>query len=332
MSAIFRAFGLAAVAILLLLSAGSAQTETAGDPYDTADVTDPTPYWGYTRFAAYLHGLADLTRATGTYHIRIQKAAQVREKTRQMKLETRRLELQQIRWERNFIWDMRQEEIERTIQYEEERARKRAPLTEILAGTSLNWLLGELKLDPDLLQRQSQPIEQVWLANISLVSTGGNAGMLRQKHLVWPALLQEEQFAESRQRVESLLEQARQDARKSKLSGQTVKDLLAAHRQLEEGITEEATREGSPWGPTHQVLALRFLRELKRAMLLLQNPQEANFLLEHVPRCGTVAELIGHMSKHGLKFGPASAGCERHYVALHSAFARESEARQRSKK
>jgi hypothetical protein len=70
-------------------------------------------------------------------------------------------------------------------------------------------------------------------------------------------------------------------------------------------------------------MANRFLAELKQSVLLLQNPKEAALLLDHTPRCKTVAELVQHMRENGLRFGPASAGSERYYVSLHDAFAQE---------
>src|SRR5262249_54708849 len=119
MARIVRLAGLGAVACLVLLSPGSAQTIRVVDPYPVTVVTRPSPYWGYVRsmYAAgdYLRGAAALTRANADYHVRIQEASQEREKTRRMKLETRKAELEHVRWERNFIFEMREEERQRAV-------------------------------------------------------------------------------------------------------------------------------------------------------------------------------------------------------------------------
>jgi hypothetical protein len=324
----FRAVGLALAFVLLLSPIASAQkvSPAAGDPYKSVVVTRPSPYWGYIRdpYDSTLHGLADLTRATGTYHIRIQQAARLREENRQLKLKTRRAELEHIKWEINFIREMRQEEIERTIKTEEHRARERPPMTEILAGTALNWIISGLKKDTAYpSDSRSKPLKQEWLNNVNFISTGGHAGMLREKQFIWPVLLQEERFAGAREKIESLFEQARQDARRGKLSGKVVKELLEQHKHLDESATAEATRMGAPWEPGQHIMAIRFLRELKQTLLLMQNPKEASFLLDHRPKCSNVTELVQHMRERGLTFGPASAGSEKEYLSIHDAIAQE---------
>src|SRR5262249_38607561 len=107
MARIVRLAGLGVVACLAFFSSGSAQP-AATDPYRITIVTAPSPYWGYTRspYGSYLHGVADLTRANAEYLVRTQEAAQEREKTRRMKLETRKAELEHIRWEKNFLFEM----------------------------------------------------------------------------------------------------------------------------------------------------------------------------------------------------------------------------------
>ncbi len=105
MNQLFRFGLLGALGCLLLALAGSAQTSSSADPYKLVIVTTPNPYWGYTRnpYASALHGRADLVRATADYHVRIQKAAQEREKTRKMKLDKRIDDLKRTKWADNFI-------------------------------------------------------------------------------------------------------------------------------------------------------------------------------------------------------------------------------------
>lgn len=285
-----------------------------------------TPYWGY---AATLHGMADLTRATAQYHVTIQKAAQERETTRRMKLETRKEELEHMKWERDFQWEMRREEQEKLIQYELERSRDRPSLTEIIAGTMLNTLLTELAKTSRPDDASSQPLKQEWLDAITFTSTGGNAGLLRHKELPWPVLLQDDRFASSRAILESQLENAREEARLGRVSKKTLEELLRLRRTLDEEVTEMMRKPGSVWLPRHHIQAMRFTRELNDALLLIENPKEAAFLLGARPKSQTVAQLVQYMRENGMKFGPATAGSERHYVALHAALAEEARQVQR---
>ena len=212
-----------------------APAANAEDPYEGGLVTRPSPYWGYTRDPYGLHGLADYTRASGEYLNLVQKAAQARERTRAMKLETRKKELEHMKWERNFLWDMRQEEVQRVIQHEEKRARERPPLTEVLAGTSLNWILADLSKESLPIDGVSQTITQEMLNKVNFVATGGNAGLLRQKELKWPVLLQASRLSDSRERVAALLDNARADLKKGNVTEETIRELLTEHKNLADG-------------------------------------------------------------------------------------------------
>ena len=86
-------------------------------------------------------------------------------------------------------------------------------------------------------------------------------------------------------------------------------------------LNDSGRPASSVWSPRHHIQALRFTGELKRTILLLENPKEAAALLAHLPPCKTIAELVHHMRENGLRFAPASAGSERHYVSLHAAMA-----------
>ena len=121
-----------------------------------------------------------------------------------LQLEERRIELEHMKWERNFQWEMRKEEEEKLIQYELERSRERPSLTEVVAGTMLNNLLAELSKSSSPPGAPSVAIKQEWLDNINFTSTGGNAGLLRQKELPWPVLLQEDRFAATRAEAEDI--------------------------------------------------------------------------------------------------------------------------------
>ena len=54
---------------------------------------------------------------------------------------------------------------------------------------------------------------------------------------------------------------------------------------------------------------------------MLERPDAAYYLTPLQGR--TVAELVAHMKKNGVRFAAATVGCERYYVALHRALADE---------
>jgi hypothetical protein len=75
------------------------------------------------------------------------------------------------------------------------------------------------------------------------------------------------------------------------------------------------------WNTRHFVEAKRFLRQLDDAIFGMEQPDAAYYLN---PLQGqTVAELAAYMKKNGIRFAPATVGCERYYVSLHRALAAE---------
>jgi hypothetical protein len=322
-----------AAALLLLAAGPPARGEEPGPPADPYKVvvvsttTTATPYWGYVRDPYGLHGRARLLEASANYHLVIQKAVKAREEARRDKLKTAEARLRYLRWERNFLWEMREEEAQRTIRFEEKRAIENPANTEILGGTALNFILRNLTKDSQSSRAVSEPLRQEWLDNVNFVCTSGNAGVLRQKQLSWTLLLRGDDLADSRARVEKLLEQGRQEVQKGDISAATVAGLLAEYRRLDAAATAEMRRPDSVWDYTQQVMANRFLKELNQSLLLLRNPKEARYLLTYTPRCKTVAELVREMEDGRLAFGPASLGSERFYLNVYAAFSREAKRR-----
>jgi hypothetical protein len=317
------------IALVALLAglAGLPSPSLAGgprDPYRLVVVTRPAPYWGYyySPYAAALHGLADYTRAEGQYLLMRESARQQREVTRQKKLETRQKELEHIKWERDFIWNMRREEERKIIAYEAERAKNMPTMTEILSGGMLNILQRELSKNSRSPDSPSRPIKEEWLENINFTATGGNTGLLRQKEISWPVILQDERLASTRAAIETHLETARREAGKGKVSGKTIEELLDLRNKLDEEATA-LLKASRSFGIRHHIQASRFTRDLNQALLLLENPKEAAFLLGAKPAAKTVAELMQYMRENGLTFGAASAGSERHYISLHAEMAEE---------
>jgi hypothetical protein len=74
--------------------------------------------------------------------------------------------------------------------------------------------------------------------------------------------------------------------------------------------------------PPRHIESNRYLGELNEAMKLLEKPHAGNYFNGKFSARGkTVADLVGHMSKQGLKFAPAVSGDEAAYENLHRALA-----------
>src|SRR5207253_647781 len=70
------------------------------------------------------------------------------------------------------------------------------------------------------------------------------------------------------------------------------------------------------------IAAKRFLVQLNDGLRLLSQPDAENYFNgRYAPRAETVADLIDHMTKEGLKFAPAVPGDETAYENLHRALA-----------
>ncbi len=327
-----------ALVLGLAVLAPAARAGGPEDPYRHVVVTVPTPYWGYRPalyggigligagpgigYGSALHGLADYTRAEGDYLVLREKARQMREVTRQKKLETRAKELEYVKWERDFIWNWQREEERKIIAFEDERARERPAFTEILSGGMLNILLRQLSKNSRSADAPSRPIKDEWLEHINFTGTGGHTGLLRQKELSWPVLLQDDRLGETRAAIERHLETARREAGMGKVSGKTIEQLLDLHHRLEDERTE-LLKQSKAFGLRHHIAAGRFTKELNQALILLEDPKEAKFLLGARPNAKTVAELMQYMRENGLTFAPASEGSGRHYLSLYAEMAEE---------
>src|SRR5262245_59968955 len=297
------------------------------DPYRYVVVTRPAPYWGYyyAPYAAALHGLADYTRAEGEYLLLRESARQQREVTRRAKLDTRKKEWEHIKWERDFIWNVQREEEQKIIAHAYNRAKNHPTHTEIYSGGMLNILHTELSKTSRSPDSPSRPVKQEWLDAINFSSTGGNTGLLRQKDLTWPVLIQDDRFNSTRAAIEENLDAARRDAGRGKVNGTTIETLLKLKNTLDDEAID-LLRTSRSFTHRHHIHVMRFTKELNEALKLLENPKEAAFLLSAKPTARTVAELMQYMRENGLTFGPVSEGNGRHYIALHAEMAEEARA------
>jgi hypothetical protein len=327
----FAAVAASVTALFGFASPVGAQYSGYGDPYKTVVVAAaPSSYWGYTYnpYAAMLHGAADLTRANGDYFKKTQEAALLREQVRQVKIQTRRLQLEHWAWERDFRAEVLERERERVYKAEIERARQLPPLTEILAAVPHNRILDELRKRPDLPNTGSIKVEAEWLAHIHVTVDGrGNMGLLKDDRIFWPQLLMRSDFTQTREKIDKLLALAKQQAiepqRHARIDPELLRELRQRVAACMKRINNEVASgvEDTAWNARHYIESRRFLRHVSDAIFVLEKPNAAMYL--NPLRGATVAKLIEHMKKEGIRFAPATVGCERHYIALHRALADE---------
>ncbi|MFO0876551.1 MAG: hypothetical protein U0840_04190 [Gemmataceae bacterium] len=301
------------------------------------DYREPSRYWGYGPRLSTYTGLSNLEQSKGEYWNRIQEAALKREKVRQEKLQTERARLEHLAWTRDFQFEQWEKE--------EKRARERAlrtsqqedtPLPLVLDGSALNILanhLGTLSIPPGTSSVKIPNARQL-LAGINFTgSSGGHVGLLRQERTLWPPLLQEDEFADNRTRVEELLKEGRASAARGEITRGLLKDLLLQIESMRNRVIALAQSAGNnPLNsPGQQIAAYRFLNDLKRTANVLGDPVEAKTLLGQTLQAEDVAGLVQHLRTNGLRFGPSTADNRQFYLILHKAMAEESRRRSPSR-
>jgi hypothetical protein len=270
----------------------------------------------------YLQGAADLTVANAQYQLTTQQARIVREQANREAILTRRATMEQQQYEREG-WlqridpeTARQKDLERALR----RSMNDPPLVEIWSGDALNAIFKDLKnaqsagarappvfLDPEVLAR----------VNLTTGVTTAGAGMLRDlTKFNWPLILRRAPYSEERQKVEGLTRAAVDQASSGNIDADLLDklhDAVAAMEERFKGTAREIT-------PTQYIQGMRYLRELRGSLRVLQDPNASNYLSGKWRAQGaTVADLVHNMSSQGLQFAPAASGDEPSYTALHRA-------------
>jgi hypothetical protein len=322
-----RDFG---VAVSALATFGLFALPAAAQPYQGAIVTAPSAYWGYTYnpYVSPLHGVADIIRAKGDFLIKEGQAANIRETWRQRRIANLKNELDALDLLRDYRvnWFNRQREVERKADLDYILGRFPST-TELYTGRPQNVLLTELRKPLDLPADGSRRIDPDVLAKIDFnVDGSGNAGLIKHDKLTWPVLLRRPEFKAEREEIADRFARARD------LAGQTQSlELEKAVRELRKALTDCAAHlrrefkknaDDPAWGNRYFCTAKNFLeQEMNQAILVLEKP-EASFYLK--PLEGkTAAELVRFMKDKGVRFAPATSGCERAYVILYEALVDE---------
>jgi hypothetical protein len=291
--------------------------------FRTAPLTNP--FWGggfyppYDSTGAALSGAADVISAAGQSRINTEQAMQVREQTRQMKIDTRRQNFDEWMYEQNNTPSL-EDRRERARLENLRRAANNPPLTEVWDATALNDLLTQtikqLPTSEGLAPHVPLPADVVAHINVNSGATLGSIGVIRDGKLRWPLPLKEEAFDPSRKRLEELIPKAMDQA----AAGEPNVDTFRALRNTVDQMNDQVAASVGQISTRDFIEARRYLRELEQSINTLREPEAANFLSKKWTAQGdSVFALLSFMRDQGLRFAPATRGDQAAYVALHRA-------------
>src|SRR5205814_6385052 len=151
-----------------------------------------------------------------------------------------------------------------------------------------------------------------------------NTGLLKARgKCVWPEALPDlapaDETAEQRKQVDSLYQEALQQARNGKVDGTLLKELSGLVARLDDKLTRSVG--DVTFGAYSD--AKRFLHNLDDAVAVLRQPDAGDYLPggKNAVRANSVQDLVKSMAERGLRFAPAVSGDEKAYAALHRGLA-----------
>jgi len=265
-----------------------------------------------------LQGMASLTKANAGYWKDIQTASLMREGVRREAMNTARRRIEFEQWYdtvRPTAVKMRTQEMAADL----DSARRVASDTDIVSGRALNTLLGSIQKSGKLSSDPLVPLEEDVVKKINVTGgTNGNIGLLKDGgKLTWPEAFQESRFDEPRKRLTRNIALAVQTLK----DGETVRpDLLKDIRTDEKTLAETLDEISNDLAPPQYIEGRRFLRQLEDGIAALSDPKVVNYFNKTWQARGkNVAELVAHMTRHGLLFAPAAPGDDGAYRAVYEA-------------
>src|SRR5262249_20200204 len=132
----------------------------------------------------------------------------------------------------------------------------------------------------------------------------------------WPEVLQDAAYEAECKKIERLLPEAVKQGGYGPVPAKTVTELKAAINALLAKLKANIAQIDS----VNYIRAKRYLNELADSIKVLQSPNAAKYVSGQWSAHGdTVAQLVSNMARQGLRFGPATAGDQEAYTALHRA-------------
>lgn len=285
---------------------------------------DPYLFSTADPFSGYLKGTAAVIDAQGRYLQTVEQAYLAKEDVKRARLANRRAALEEWLWERENLPTLEQERA-RDAQQQLLRAQNDPPVTELWSGQSLNVLLNSAAALPPQGQGPNIPLDEELLSKINLnTGKGGvNFGLLKNDgNLTWPtALLDLKPAAEAqelRDQLQRRTKEAVEQAKNGALDPNTMRELEKSSERLQKLLLAQV----GDLAFADYSEGKRYLGQFNDGLRALREPNAKEFANGKFKlQAGTVAELIEHMNKHGLKFAPAAPGDEAAYSALHRALA-----------
>lgn len=278
-------------------------------------------YPGFNRmdpYSGYLQGLASVTAATGQYQKDIQDARMTRYAANNAAIDSAR---KTVEWETEYerrkqrLW---REEIEGEKRTRLDRARRDAPNSEIWAGSTFNVLLKSILDSSSPLSGPPIPVEPRIVHGLNFVEKGsrGNVGLAKDEgRIVWTGGLGEKAFDSVRDEFEKNFQAATSSLR---AGSSPPRDTMAALRSDLKRLETTLDREFDNMSPGDYTTSKRQLRQLRDSVTGLSDPRAATAFSSAKKSLRTVSDIVGHLMKNGMEFGPvSSAGDEPAYSAFY---------------
>jgi len=274
-------------------------------------------------------GIPDIIRAlgeaAGEYEVAHASTMLIHEDLKIKKLETRKAELQHMRYVRefNFQWAVEGAELRQEFRQEMNAlAGLDANHNEILTGRALNLLLDELSRRNEqtpLSTSRELNAEHLPFLNLTGPKAGsGHFGVLNRGKLIWPMYLRGEHLRLQREGVELLLARVMREAENGE-GGDGYQALILAVNQLTQQVKQDPRKRLTD--PTfsyyYWASANDYLKQLDQAILAIDRPNFRSYLQKLQAK--TVVELVAEMKGRGARFGPATSGDEEAYLGVYRA-------------
>lgn len=281
------------------------------------------PYYGYgeTPAAGYLRGTAEMITAQGRWLKDFQQAALIKEQGRQAMIDTRKKRFDEWLYERQHT-PTPEEERQRDVAMQLQRALNSPPTAEVLSGQALNTIVSDIaKMDDKKLSSMPAiPLDEDVLRHLNVTSGGsGNPGLLKNEGRVsWPLALKSEDFKRERELLDSLAPDAVRQALGGRVDAGVLRDMNNALASMKAKLAN-SIRELTP---NQYIEASRFLGQFQAAADLLARPNAGDYFARgFAGKAITVQDLVKYLTSHGMTFAPAVAGDEGAYMALYQAVA-----------
>ena len=297
--------------------------DSYANPYSPYNPYNPYyPNYGYGAGSA-LFGEADIIRAQGQLVNSWEQARILREQALQAKLVTKKQEfdLRMYIKANTPTYTQEQEQVARVTL---RRIQTNSLPGEVSSGKALNMLLDDLKRFPDKkISLDPLPLNEEILSHLNVTKTTFGMGLLRDYgKVVWPVEVEKLMTGTQRQDIEKQLRHLVKEANNERIDNNVIGEVQKEIDRMREELVKKVNDI-----PTRPYLdGKRFLQDLYESTRAIERGEainQARFqrFIDNGKGTRSVQEVTDYMIKEALRFGPAMAGDEAAYRAVHSAMA-----------